>query len=590
MRKTSVALLMSCVGLGVFGCKGRAEFGGGSPGGSDGGASSVLSTLKCDAAAVPAEVPLRRLSAVQYENTLRAVLEETAPTLAPEVMTVAASAIARYPPDERRPMPNEVHGGYREMDQVVQDGHVRAAWDVAVAVAAQLTSTTARRTQVFGACATDADTANDVACLRAFIADFGARVQRHPLTDADVDFYAQAVGNRVSAEDLSDLVTLLLVSPRFLYHVEGGDPATESPTRALDAHELAARLSYHFWQAPPDAALLEAARTGDLLTEEGYAEQVTRLFESPRTAAAIDAFFHQYLWLDEVPQMDLRVGDPYFDAVARPLVPSATLHHEMVEDVMEATRQTRRAGGTLSDLFYDRNAYAKSEGLAAIYGTPVWSGEGAAPVPPDVRAGLITRPAFLASASGNTRPIMKGVFVRQALLCDGVPPPPAGASMMPIDVNVPGTTRQKVEALTEQQGTSCASCHTAMINPIGFATEDFDALGRHRTVQLFFDSAGNPTGQGPIDTRSVPRVLLSDATGSEGAKDLTKLLVDSGRVQLCFARQYFRFTFARGEDTRSHTDDCVIRSLTEATLEGRSLSEVLQSIAHRPEFKRKNFQ
>ena len=89
---------------------------------------------------------------------------------------------------------------------------------------------------------------------------------------------------------------------------------------------------------------------------------------------------------------------------------------------------------------------------------------------------------------------MKGVFLRTNILCDTIPPPPPGANAKPPELMPGMTTRESVEAITEMPGTVCAGCHTLAINPLGFATEGFDALGRFRTAQRLFDAAGVETG------------------------------------------------------------------------------------------------
>ena len=100
---------------------------------------------------------------------------------------------------------------------------------------------------------------------------------------------------------------------------------------------------------------------------------------------------------------------------------------------------------------------------------------------------------------------MKGVFLRTNVLCDTIPPPPPGANAKPPDLMPGMTTRESVEAITEMPGSICAGCHTLAINPLGFATEGFDALGRFRTAQRLFDAAGVETGTKAVNTSRSPR-------------------------------------------------------------------------------------
>src|SRR5205814_2021014 len=118
-------------------------------------------------------------------------------------------------------------------------------------IAAQLTATPARLATLMGACATDASSANDRACLEAFIARWAARVTRAKLAPEDVAYYADIAGTTpVSPAAVADVIATVLNAPETLYRVEHGTEDAK-PTSALSAFEVAARLSYTFWQEPP---------------------------------------------------------------------------------------------------------------------------------------------------------------------------------------------------------------------------------------------------------------------------------------------------------------------------------------------------
>lgn len=584
MRKRWAWVLgLAVVGAGCVGAigSGDGEQGGGAPAGPGGGTSQQ--PITCDPNAVPDSVPLRRLSRSQYENTVRDLVRELVPADATAVLGTVAAKLERLPDDRRTAVNGDTHGGFRRLDQVVNQEHVDATYDVAVALGRALTGSSARLAAIAGACASDSDPSNDDACLDAVIRKVGALAQRRPLADEDVAFYRSIAGTeKVSGAALADVLGAILASPRFLYHVEHA--STGDAFAPLDAWELAVRLSYHFWQTMPDAELRASAASGALLTEDGWTKQVHRLFADPRTEATLDAFVREWLWLDEVPRMDGRVGDAVFDAFAGEDRPTADLHLQMVDDVLAAARATTTSGGAFADLFTDAKSYAKGDALAKIYGVSPWT-SGPGPTAAN-RVGLLTRPAFLATGSANTRPIMKGVFIRKALLCDEIPPPPNNAAAMAPPPGPTQTTREFVEQLTEKPGTACAACHANLINPLGFATEDYDALGRHRTAQKLYDDAGNLVGEKAVSTKSVPKIETDDLRESEGAADLTKLLLESGKVQSCFARQWFRFTFVRAENGK---DGCLLEDVVKGANEGRSFAEVLMRVALRPEFKRRSF-
>src|SRR6185295_18977991 len=164
-------------------------------------------------------------------------------------------------------------------------------------------------------------------------------------------------------------------------------------------------------------------------------------------------------------------------------MPRAELRQQMIDDVLDTADYyvwTRK--GSLDDLLTTNASLNKGADLAKIYGLPACDGVSTPPSFADgARPGLLTRALFLTSGSANTRPIMKGVFGRRDVLCDEIPPPPPGANAVPPQLSLDMTTRQVVEQLT-QKGV-CAGCHLSVINPLGFSTENFDALGRSRTEQ-----------------------------------------------------------------------------------------------------------
>jgi hypothetical protein len=178
---------------------------------------------------------------------------------------------------------------------------------------------------------------------------------------------------------------------------------------------------------------------------------------------------------------------------------------------------------------------------------------------------------------------MKGVFIRETLLCDVIPPPPPNAANTAINLSAGQTTRDAVAAITEVQGTACRGCHATFINPLGFASENFDSLGRERTAQVFFDDKGTMTGSKAVDTTSVPAVVNGDMTPSTGIGDVTRLVVASGKVEGCLATRLFRYAFRRLEGVG---DQPVIDGLASLATKG-TLADVFEGVAMRPEFKQR---
>jgi hypothetical protein len=567
------------------------------PPGSTGSGGSPAS-FACAAGAPLSGEPLRRLTSTQFGNTISDLLTYALPGNADQVRAVltssaVAQAFLQLPSDERKRVPQDLHGSFRRLDQDLDQVHVEGFFAIAHAIGAALAEP-GRIGMLLGACATDADAGNDKDCLTSFVQRFGALALRRPLTDDDVAFYLgyNAPSTGIDPAGLADIVAGLLVSPDFLYIDEHGAAANAAdPGRvALSSFELATRLAYHFWQTMPDPALMEAARSNALQTDAGYRAAVDRLFADPRTQATMDQFFSEGFKLEDLPALGSNADDPAYRTFAGADMPGPGLRQAMFDEVVDLFRYyTWRQPAGFNEVLQSDLVLTKDPALARIYGKKVWI-DGAAPdrFAAGERPGLLTRAAFLVNGSSNTRPIMKGVFLRRTLLCDDIPPPPENANAVPPPGDPNRSTRQIVEGITESPGTVCAGCHKAIINPLGFATENYDALGRIRTEQRLFDASGAEIGKVPVDTRSVPQVVLGDLKAAQGPSDLVNMVVSSGKAHACLARQYFRFSFGRWEDMA--VDGCTLESLRRALVAGNSLQAMFKEVALLPQFRQRSFQ
>jgi hypothetical protein len=550
--------------------------------------SSTPTNFVCDPAAVPAELPLRRLSHAQYANTVADLVRAMLPGEADSIITDIEPLVDRVP-DDVATGPDKHYAGFTSLDQAVQQSHVDGAYAVAAAVGEALTVPVARLETVAGTCASDGDAGNDDACLDELIRRFGELALRRPVLDDDVAFYRGPAGVApFDAADYADVLALIMNAPHALYFVEHGADGQEGVRVGLGPYELASRLSYHLWQSMPDEELFEAARSGTILSDEGYVAQVERMFAHPRTKAALATFFREWLDNTTLEELDSRSGNAVFDAFAGDFTPGPDLREHMIDEVVDsAAYYSFDTAGTFQDFFQSDRSFAKTEDLAALYGVAPWTGGEPPSFGSDARAGLLTRAAYLATGSANTRPIMKGVFIRKAILCDEIPPPPANAAANPPMLSDSLTTREVVEELTGQG--ACAGCHMVRINDLGFATENFDALGRERSEQTFYDEeTGEVVGSAPIDTTSVPRVDDGDERPSSGAADVTDFIMASKKPYACFTRQYFRYTFGRIEDI--NRDACALSDVKQVLDEGRPLAEVLKTVALTAGFRQRSFE
>lgn len=519
----------------------------------------------CDPDGMPSVSPLRRLSAQQYKNTLRDLFG----TYGVDAPAEAAAELDRVPVDV---------GTFQIMDSRLSDQHVRAYYRVADRLAAAVTLDDESLRAVAGDCAVQA--APDAGCIDAFLAGFGALAFRRPLTDEEHDRYAALDdGTRDGREVFRALVFSILQAPAFVYHVElegeGSDTFYE-----LGPYELASRLSYHFWQSMPDRQLLDAAADGSLSTDEGYAAQVDRLFADPRTHETVQGFYTEWWhvgWLSAFPDTPAfhtfaegtTIGEPGADHLAA----MADEIHAMAEHF------TFESDGSLRDLFTTDLSFTRSPHLAALYGVEPWDGVSDYPhMPAGQRSGILTRAEFLLNDSHLTHPIHRGAVVRRRMLCEVFEQPdpatlPDGA-LTPPPVTADQTTRQRFENKTRNQ--PCAGCHSQM-NPIGFALERYDSIGRFRDEETILDEAtGEILAYLPIDSAATVELGASGPREVDSGIGLSEAVVDSGMTEGCFAKQYFRFTFGRDE---VDDDGCALEEVRDTLARGGSLRDALRSIA-----------
>lgn len=560
---------------------------GGTGGGGNGDPPVAPVTFTCDPNAVPSSPPLRRLTRVQYENTVRDLLTfalgDRNDALAVE--SDLASVLAALPPDER-PKTDDPRGSYRRLDQGVAQSHVDVWYNVGARVGAQLSSS-ANLTRVAGECAGQSSGA--AACVDAFIQNFGARALRRPLTSDEVTFYRGFYGSTTSidAAGFADVIAGLMSAPEFVYQIESGADAVAGQAQAfeLTAFEVASRLSYHFWNTMPDEELWDKASDGSLLDAAEYRRQVERLFADSRSKAAARDFYREWLKLEDLAPLDEANGVAIYDAFTGDDRPTSMLNANMnneVLDLLDHLSWQEPAG--IDQLLTTQLIFPKTDDLASIYG--VEASDEPVLAPSSQRPGLFTRAAFLATGSERTRPIKKGVFMRENVLCDHIEAPPANAQQNLPELDPALTTRQTVEAITESG--SCAGCHLAYINDLGFPFEAYDALGRYRTSERMFDQEGEVLATEPVDTRSMPQIHEGDETEVANAAELMDLVVASNKAPACLARHYFRYSFGRWENVTA--DGCALERLRTALVDSSTLSAMLREVALAPEFRRRTIQ
>ncbi|MFN7921444.1 MAG: DUF1592 domain-containing protein [Bryobacteraceae bacterium] len=380
-----------------------------------------------------------------------------------------------------------------------------------------------------------------------FVADFGRRAFRRPLTAEESRRYA----NLYKTGGAKLVIEAMLQSPAFLFRTEATSIVPQKP------FARAARLSYLLWDTMPDEALLDDAAKGKLETAAGMEAAARRLLDNPRARQAVDQFIAQWLGLESVVTMvKERRAFPSF---------SRELALAMTEETRRLAQDLIWNDRNFMDLYTAGYSFLNAD-LAALYGVQAPSEEFAkVSFPTDSeRGGLLGHASVLALTSkpGETSITSRGLFVREHLLCQKIPQPPPGvSSVLPVSTEErPMTNREKLGV--HLASPICASCHN-LVDPIGYGLEKFDGIGARREkmkvdVPRYNRREQNKTVEVPIDNSGWVAGIQDSKFSSP--KQLGNLLSANVQCQECVVKQYFRYAMGRHETT---ADRAVIERVTE---------------------------
>ncbi len=494
----------------------------------------------CSSGLVAAHSPVRRLNRWEYNNAVADLLGETA-------------------------NPASVFGAEQEgfgfnnnaeallTDAALAEKHVLAAEAVSLRAVSDLSRL------AWFSCDLAAQTADEARCATQFIEQFALRAFRRPPTDAERAGLLQvfqsgkdARGKDPQGKPLSVfqsgvqlVIESVLVAPAFLYRLEsrpGRLDATgpEAPT-AVTGYEMASRLSFLLWGSVPDEVLLTAAASSQLVSKEDVARETKRMLAHSNARRMVTQFHSS--WLD-------------FDRILSVSKAVAVFPEFSTQTGQDMKRETERfvetavfeGAGRFSDLL--SAPYTVVNGpLATLYGLAVPApGQWAKADSPE-RSGLLTQGSLMAfyGHSDQTSPVHRGKLVREVLLCQEIQPPPPNVSTELPPLTAAKTARERFAQHSDSP--ACRGCHKLM-DPIGFGFENFDGIGRYRTLENGV----------PIDASGA--LTVTDVDGDfNGVKGLASLLAKSTTARQCYVRQWFRFAYGRGD---SEADACNLERLNAA--------------------------
>ncbi|HBE70379.1 MAG TPA: filamin [Planctomycetaceae bacterium] len=377
---------------------------------------------------------------------------------------------------------------------------------------------------------------------RKILLRLASRAFRRPVADEDLDRLvklAEEVQEDGSFEEsIQVALQAILISPQFLFRVEPPrQPAAFSEFRDLDEFELASRLSYFLWSSMPDDELFRIGTDPNRSLRDPVVlrQQIRRMVADNRSNEFVKNFASQWLTLRrldgfspderEFPQWNKRV-----ETLAK--FETLKFFHAVMREDMSVLRLLD------AEFTYLNEELADFYGIDGVQGTKFVR----VPLGGTARAGLLTQASVLAVTSNPTRtsPVQRGKWILENLLDSPPPPAPAGVPELAEKGPLVGSLREQLEQ--HRADPACAGCHKLM-DPLGFALENFDAIGRYREME---------NGQ-PIDARGE----LPDGTSVMGAQQLRAVLVAQHKEQFveCLATKMLTYALGRGLE---YYDKCAV--------------------------------
>ena len=415
---------------------------------------------------------------------------------------------------------------------------------------------------------------NEEACARKVLTTFATRAFRRPIPTAEVDRLMKIFATAKSAGDryekaIKAPMSAVLCSPKFLFRIEPAPVGFKGKVYDLDDYALASRLSYFLWSTMPDDALIAAATAGKLKTAAGTNAEIKRMLADPKAQSLVTNFVGQWL---ELRTLDEYEADPK-------LFPEFQAMRPLLKKEVEVFCQSIIAEDkSVLDLI-DCNYTFVNEKLGKFYGINGVTGESFKKVPlaaDSHRGGILTMAGVLSVTAmpSRTSPVKRGKFILEQIL--GTPPPAPPPDVPPLsdkknDVEK-ASLRVRLEA--HRADPTCASCHKKM-DPIGFAMENYDAIGRWRDKDGGF--AIDPSG------------VLPNGKKIAGMNDLKKSILDKkdGFVR-CLVTKMLTYSLGRGIEP---SDQCTVDDICNSVKQNNyRFSSILTGIVNSDAFKKRRME
>jgi len=414
----------------------------------------------------------------------------------------------------------------------------------------------------------------ELACANRIVENLARHAFRRPVTAEDVNplmaFYKAGRDAGGFEAGVRDAVSAILASPHFLYRVEAGD--TAAGVRAVSDLELASRLSFFLWSSLPDDELLKVAAEKRLGTPEVLAAQVSRMLADDRAKALSHDFGFQWLHLSKLDE--ITPDRTQFPQASGLLDPRGLFKEELREFLDAVLRSDRSVTELLTaDYTFLNERLAMLYGIESVKGAHFRRVDLGANSP---RQGLLGKGGILMLTAypNRTSPVLRGAWILDRLL--GTPPadPPLNVPSLP--ENRRGQPAKTLRARLEQHRSNptCFACHGVM-DPLGFAMENFNAVGQYRV--------NDPDTQTPIDASG----QLPDGTPIKGLDDLKRQLVARPDHQFMqtFAENLLTYALGRGLDY--HDMPTVRRIVREAAANDYKFKSIVLGVVTSDAFRKR---
>lgn len=504
--------------------------------------------IECSGVATtPGERALQRLTSRELDRTVAAALGDTTHAFASRMSSSDELLSAKQRTFRAQ-----------TASTVWAEGAILAAEEVSIAVAAK---------PQYQACTG----ATERACVQSLVAETGRILWRRTLTTDDVAAvmaaFDTARADGTAQDAMQTALQTLLVAPDFFFFQQPANGEVKGTV-------LAERLASALWQQGPDLALVDAAESGALDTTEGFDAQLERMLADPRADETFRNFMQHWL----APEKVATIAESLGSATRNPsLYPDFKSPGDGADGLQFANAldawmasEARVNGGTFESLLLSPKI-AVNEAIARNLGLPAATGIELRMNDTNRRVGVLGQPGVLTAFGRfeSSDPVHRGVFLLRHALCNDLPPPDASVNTsLPAQAEF-ATTRDRFTSATTNS--ACAGCHK-LINPLGFAFENFDAIGRFRTTE----------GTAAVDaTATLPNAKQSQV---DGLADLALVMSSDPTVRSCVARQFSSWALKR---VVTEGEYCTVRNGAAPFFEGSgSIAGLVRALVRSDAFTR----